>query len=473
VSGTAPWGWYTTSNPDCSHGEIHDVSGDSTVPSRTEAHCIPNGTYLLRFERVTWSADGSSYTSQLLFTRNIAMLNAIGAPNDSIGGSQLVNYHDQHVRFDLNAATTTLSGSIQAGEEIHEMQTTNDLYGAQSSFTIAAGDTLWLISTYTASGDDSRPWYNSVTGVMTKFNADYARDPDAFGGSVNSVPNWNAPSKPFLTSYSSQDTATFLVRGLVSQPYESGSGSAPGMLTSAITVHVVPPVSCFVHSDTLAAHASIHFNGSCSSAYPGGMYDKSLNWDWGDGTSSGWQGGIDTASHTYSAAGNYTVRLDVRRVFSTAPVVSSSQPLQVSAVVAGITGPDIIWSTGSYTWYSSVSGGQSPFHYKWYYKKGGTESLVDSVNASYTRTVSTAGAPYVFRIRLVVTDAQPDTANVIYWVDVPGSGGGAAPTALLGTRDPNGGCRVLPASRAGRRTRYDAIVAAGGWPELCYAQGSN
>jgi hypothetical protein len=427
---------------------------------------LPHGKYTVNFNRATWSTDGSSYTTELLFTRQIAMLNANGAPNDTTDGSTLVNWHDRHVRFDLNAATDTLSGTIQAGEEIHEMLSTNDLYGSTPSFTIAAGGRLWLISTYTASGSDSRPWYNSVVGVMTAFNPNYSQDPNFFGAAVNSVPNNPNPTKPFLTTFLASTNRAFVVRGKVLRPYEDGLNQLGTTTADSIVVHVVAPVSCFVHSDTLAAHASIHFDGACSSVF-GGSYLVERYWDFGDGSNSGWSTGVDTISHVYAAAGTYDVRLDVRQLSIPAPVISTSQSLEVVALAAGIIGPDIIWTTGSYTWNSSVAGGVSPYQYAWYYKKGGSESAVGT-GTSYTRTVSTAGAPYVFRLRLVVQDAQSSSANVIFWVDVPGSGAGAFAASSLGTVEPNGQCRALPQSRSGRSARYEAIVKSGRWPELCY-----
>lgn len=459
-SSVSRWGWYTTKNADCQvSGELHDINGDGQIETGTERHCIPNGEYTLHFYRVTWDGGGQSHTDQEIFQRPIAMLDRLGSLQNDPSAP---DYHDARVAFDLVPATTSLAGDIRAGDVFRYIADETQLYPLQASMTVAAGDTLWLISTYVAQGSDSRPWYDSKTGVFTSFNPNYDVSREAFGPAVNSIPVASGPP-PMLQVFAVAGTQARLFRvvGRVTEPYHDGlSNLGRDQTSQSITVTVVPPVSCFTYSGTLTSGQQIAFDGRCS-AYGAVEY----SWSFGDGTAAtAWSADSGVVRHAYASGGTYPAQLNVRRQTSTAPVATSSQSVPIAALDVAIVGPDAISSTGTYQWDAVVTGGQRPLAYRWYYKQGvGAEQLVDS-DSSYSRFVVVGGSFYSFRLRVVATDARLDSAVTFEIVEV-WSGGGSF--ALIGALDPAGECSPLPTSRPERQRALAAIIASGRWPVPC------
>jgi hypothetical protein len=133
-------------------------------------------------------------------------------------------------------------------------------------------------------------------------------------------------------------------------------------------------------------------------------------------------------------------------------------------VVVVVDGPDMITASGEYQWHALASGGQPPYHYQWYYRRGTTEQSVGGDSPWYSRTVSVEKRPYVFRLRNVVHDVAMATDQAVFWVDVV-SGGNARQS--LGVLDSRSACTTLPSARAQRQSAYSAILASGRWPTLC------
>ncbi|HWO88254.1 MAG TPA: PKD domain-containing protein [Gemmatimonadales bacterium] len=462
--GSGRLGWYSTKNTDCeaTDPEGHDTNGDLAVDAADgtqESHCISNGEHVLILERAEWNSSGTSATYTTVARRRVAMLDRLGSLQHDPSSP---DYHDQYFIFDLRPDSTTLSGEIRAGDVFREMQAAADLYPADTLFQIGAGDTLWLISTYTSQGSDGRPWYNSVSAMFTEFNTNYDQFPNVFGPGVNSLPFAGTGTKPLLTVFSPDVSRSFRIIGRVVEPYHTGLTGSLGrdQTDRSLRVSVVYPNACFTWSGNPSPGQRLTFNGSCSTVVAG--EGKSYRWDFGDGTVTGWMGGIDTTSHVF-ASGVWQVRLEVRRWGSTAPIASTTQSVAVG-VTASIDGPDIINDPGTYTWDAVIVGGVTPLSYRWYYYRyPGPEQLVGTT-ASYSRYVNPF-PDHVFRLRLIASDAVGNADTSVVFVEAfDDSGGGAA---ALGIQSETGACRPLPQGRSERQALYAAVVAAGRWPQLC------
>ena len=90
-----------------------------------------------------------------------------------------------------------------------------------------------------------------------------------------------------------------------------------------------------------------------------------------------------------------------------------------------IQGPAQVWNSGYCTWNAVPTGGVSPYHYQWYYRRQGQSEIPVGADAdSYTRHITVEQMGYAVWIRVVVTDAAQQTANHTQLVEV---GGGAHP----------------------------------------------
>ena len=147
--------------------------------------------------------------------------------------------------------------------------------------------------------------YSGTEGVAIPFDGTVSSDPE--GGPLSYV--WNFGDGSTGTgatpshSYGSQGTYT----AVLSVADSAGLNSAPD--TAIVTVSAVPnqpPVAQAGGPYSGSAGSAIAFNGSASSD-PDGNLPLSYSWNFGDGSS----GGGATPSHTYSAAGTYTVTLQV------------------------------------------------------------------------------------------------------------------------------------------------------------------
>ena len=94
-------------------------------------------------------------------------------------------------------------------------------------------------------------------------------------------------------------------------------------------------------------------------------------------------------------------------------------------LTADIQGPTQVWSSGDCTWTAAPTGGVSPYHYQWYYRRQGESEVPVGTDAgSYTRYITVEPTGYVVWIRVVVTDAAEQAAGHTQLVEV---GGGAHP----------------------------------------------
>lgn len=371
-------------------------------------------------------------------------------------------YHDVHVAFDLNAATTTLNGDIRGGAEYRTIADTTDFYSAVRYDTVGSGDTLWFISTYQASGNDSRTWYNSTTGVLTSFAFDRSSG-GAFSPAVNSQPTPQTYTRPMLHVFSGgSGMSLHSVVGRVIEPYHNGIGNLGRDQTDSMVISVVGVSACFSYSGgTLYVGQAVTFDASCSTGWTALEY----SWDFDEGAgATGWSS-TATIQHTFSSGGNRDVVLSARRDARHTDADDSTRVVSIAAFSVYITGPDLIETSDSYTWEAHPQGGSTPFHYQWYYKQGtGDSTAVGGDSATYTRNVSVGKTNYIFRLRVVVTDSLQRTATHSYWVEVVPEGGDRA---SIGALDAMGACVSLPAVRSRRQAALSAIGASGRWPTPC------
>ncbi len=458
------WGYYTTKNSQCStQPEAHDVNGDRIVnglDGELESHCVPNGDYQLDVYRYTWDPSGQSHTSEHLFNRHVILLDTLGAWTHNPASPF---YHDVRVAFDLNTDTTTITGDIRAGYAyVPRMNTSLDPSYTSDAHEVNAGDSLWLISTFVASDNGGRAWHNNTAGVLTAFNPNYSNQPLAFGPAVNSLPLFNGPTPMLYVFTSPGGTNTYQVVGRVTEPYHSGLGSDAGRVQTASTIHVTVYAvhACFGYSGSLWAGQPVSFDASCST----GADLLEFSWNFGDNSPSTSWSTSATIQHTYGSAGTYGVLLSARRVARHTDTDDTTRVVTITpGLSAYISGPDVITTSGDYSWDTYASGGTAPYHYRWHYKQGATETDVGTDSPTYSRYVQ-ARTPYFFRLRDSVTDAGAGLAQPFFWVEVMPGGGGAAAVGFL---DASGACAALPATLTARQAKLEEIRTSGAWPVPC------
>jgi subtilisin family serine protease len=84
---------------------------------------------------------------------------------------------------------------------------------------------------------------------------------------------------------------------------------------------------------------------------------------------------------------------------------------------ASITGPDYIYSAGSYTWYANASGGNGTYSYQWQYRasSAGTWTNVGTGSSSYTRSFTRSASP---QLRVIVTSGGASVTSDVFYVSV-------------------------------------------------------
>ncbi|MCK5559949.1 MAG: PKD domain-containing protein, partial [Thermoplasmata archaeon] len=197
-------------------------------------------------------------------------------------------------------------------------------------------------------------------------------------------------------------------------------------LTSPMDFNVTnrPPVAKAGSDQNVNVNQTVYFDGS-------GSYDPdsdplSYKWDFGDGTSTGWQNNSN-ASHSYNSIGNYTVTLtvddgilkdsDICIVHVTSPGGGSN-----TAPVAD-AGPDQN-ATVNQTVYFDGSGSYDPeadpLTYKWNFGDGATTGWQSNCNSSHIYNVAGNYSATIF-----VNDGElTDSDTCIIFI----SSGGSSPS---------------------------------------------
>jgi PKD repeat protein len=202
--------------------------------------------------------------------------------------------------------------------------------------------------------------------------------------------------------------------------------SAPDMTTATISETVVnePPIAAVGGPYAGEVGTSVQFDGSGSFDSDGDLL--AYEWDFGDGNS----GTGVTPSHTYSAAGTYTVSLVVSDGQTASPASSTTATISDAVVneppVAVIGGPytgeagTALQFDGS----ASFDPDGSVQSYSWDFGDGD-----GGTGANPVHTYATAGS---YTVSLVVSDGSLDSAAATTTADVAEPAGNAPPTAVVG-----------------------------------------
>lgn len=453
------WGWYTSNQENCGQGhpERHDIDADGVADSasNSERHCLANGEHTLTLDTLLWNEEGTAVVGRgTVFVRKVSMLGTLGAFETSSSSW----FHDVRVALDRNPPEEySLVGDIRAGD--HFVSWTSDsLYPQGTADTIAAGDTLWFQSTYVATGQYSKPWFNSQRAILTGLSFDFEYHPTHIHGGTNSAPG--TETSPALWQFGS-GSQTFRVVGRVVAPHHRTMDSGVTQLDASIYVTTIAPSACFSVTGDQVKDSTLTFTGQCSS----GFGTLEYRWTFDDGASVDWTADSAVAHHAYSEAGTYHARLRVRRLGSTAPVDSTDQTITVTGPLwVRITGPDAIEATDTYTWTSVPHDGAPPYGtYRWYYQQEGSSEEQVGTSRTYSRYVAARSA-YTFRLRNTVQDTVPAQAEDTLWVEViPGEDGYSA----IGALDASNTCRPLPTVQRARQHALAAIARRGRWPIPC------
>ena len=191
--------------------------------------------------------------------------------------------------------------------------------------------------------------------------------------------------------YSSAGTFTVILTVTDSGSPQQGSNSQ-----QSLTVVSPPPAlsASFSHSPTSPqAGQTITFTGSAS----GGASPYTYSWNFGDSSTGS---GI-SATHTYQAAGDYSVVLSVRdaggQTTSTTQTVTVTSP--PPALTTSFTYRPSSPQTGQQiTFTVSASSGTSPYTFSWSFGDGST-----GTGSSVTHTYSSAGS---YTVALTVRDSS-------------------------------------------------------------------
>ena len=131
---------------------------------------------------------------------------------------------------------------------------------------------------------------------------------------------------------------------------------------------------------------------------------NSFNWDYGDGTGSGFGAQNSRVTHAYAKAGNYTVTLSVRDVNGCTVSAQQTATFAVFGPTVGFTNPigTCLKNDGtiSFTDQTTADGVNALTQWRWDFGDGKVETFT---GAPFTHTYTAAGN---YNIKLVVTDAS-------------------------------------------------------------------
>ena len=188
--------------------------------------------------------------------------------------------------------------------------------------------------------------------------------------------------------------------------------TGPGTFTASLTVtdavgSTATTSFVVIVSPSLGARASVNaasgvvpFAATFTGSAVGGLAPFSFAWSFGDSLTSTSQ----NPSHTFTAAGTYTVSLtvtDANGVKATAAplIISTNSPLSASSI-AGPQAGDAPLAVG---FSSSAAGGVSPYAFAWNFGDGST-----STTQNPSHMYITAGT---YTVTLTVTDALSEIAS--------------------------------------------------------------
>ena len=286
--------------------------------------------------------------------------------------------------------------------------------------------------------------------LLVSFNANASTDSD---GTIVSY-SWDFGDGTQATGVTA--THTYVVAGnYTAQLIVTDDSTASDTFTVAIAVNAlnVAPVASFIATPTAGAPPLlVSFDASASTDVDGQIV--SYSWDFGDGTQAT---GV-TATHTYTAAGNYTAQLIVTDdstasdTFTVAIAVNALNVAPVASFIATPTtgAPPLLVSFDAST--STDVDGQI-VSYDWDFGDG---TQATGVTATHTYTV--AGT---YTAQLIVTDDS--TASDTFTVAINVNAGNVAPVANFTATPTAGAPPLLVSFDASASTDSDGQIVSYDW----------
>lgn len=169
---------------------------------------------------------------------------------------------------------------------------------------------------------------------------------------------------------------------------DSKSFSSSG--TVAVTVDDVPPTVSLTAPSTGTAGSAVSFAATATDISPADQAAGfTFSWTFGDGSTAS---GADP-SHTYTAAGTYTVKVTATDEYGKSGTASASIVISTNSILSVSAGSALTTNAGSAASFSgSVSGGTSPYTYSWTFGDG-TGS--PGTSASFVSTDTTTGGNWI------------------------------------------------------------------------------
>ena len=103
--------------------------------------------------------------------------------------------------------------------------------------------------------------------------------------------------------------------------------------------------------------------------------------------------------------------------------------LTASDLAVTITGPTVLQSEGSYTWYANVSGGSAPYTYQWERRNSGSttwSAVIGGTGSSWTRSFFSGSNTFDLRVTVTSAGGTAVDTHTVY-VQIPPTMCGAYP----------------------------------------------
>ena len=269
------------------------------------------------------------------------------------------------------------------------------------TYTTAGSYTVQLIVTNTTGCSDTIIKPNAVTigNTITSFSS-----PDTVCAGVNITFNNTSTPPPASASWSFGDGTTstaispvksYILPGNYQVKLTNNFGACVDSITKNIEISPLPGVN-FSTTDTLSCNApyTVNFTSNC----PGAV---TYQWLFGDGTTSNQPNPV----HTYTTAGNFTVRLICTNSYGCTNNTIKQDYIKIQLPVANISNlPQEGCAPFEWTFSSTVNSTEPITGYQWDFGDGGTSTLA---NPTHTFGAGT------FTIKLIVTTASGCSDTVI------------------------------------------------------------
>ncbi|HMJ58110.1 MAG TPA: PKD domain-containing protein, partial [Gemmatimonadales bacterium] len=240
--------------------------------------------------------------------------------------------------------------------------------------------------------------------VLNSFFWDYGRNPNTGSPVVNSFPwiNNTTPIQHIFRAAGAADTYHVRLRAIL--PYHQGDASevVGDLVSQDLTVYVSGTPACF-SATSGPLYTAIPVDASCS----GAVGQLEYQWNWGDGTQTGWSTNLQTSSHNYDHSGTKTITLSIRNANGEGHVATLPQTVSVTAPPAPIVNAHAdgyvetqpVKSKQTCEYAADISNGEWPMSITWW---RGASQVGSDQWLSYYIPPPAAGNP--FWLRAVVTD---------------------------------------------------------------------